>query len=116
MPRYNNVVRTAHGQELGRKSDTEYTHAVIHTTDSAGVRSRLTDTIAHLEHTIANIDDNPAYVSRLKKAQRELAALPEEGPVSSLVSMHTSSAQAEGRRRRESNRGVGYTIVPVTQG
>lgn len=116
MPRYSNIVRTAHGQELGRKSDTEYSHAVIHTTDSAGVRAGLEHTIAHLEHTIANIDDNPAYVSRLKRAQKDLAALPEEGPVSSLVSMHTSSAQAEARRRKESNRGTGYTIVPVRQG
>ncbi len=116
MPRYNNIVRTAHGQELGRKSDTEYTHAVIHTTDSAGVRAGLNNEIAQLTHTIENIDDNPAYVNRLKKAQRDLKALPEEGPVSSVVSMHTSSAQAEARRRKESNRGVGYTIVPVRQG
>ena len=116
---YPNRVITPHGQELGRKSDTEYTHAVVRTEPVEARRSHLQRQLDfHAEmltkYGPENIDEHA--IRRAKKATKELASLPEEGHVSDLVSMHQSSRQAEARRTRESNRGIGYSVLPVNQG
>ena len=114
-----NKVVTPHGQELGRRSGTEYTHAVVRTEPMESRRSYLQRQIDFHQEMLAkygeeNIDEHAGR--RAAKAAKELAKLPSEGRFSELVSMHQSSRQAEARRTRESGRGIGYDVLPVSQG
>ena len=53
-------------------------------------------------------------IKGMTKAEKALSGLPEEGMHSTLISMHQSSHEAEKRRTRESGRGTGFSVHPVS--
>jgi hypothetical protein len=114
---YPNIVETPHGQQLGRKSGTQYTHAVVHTEPMEMTRKRLGEQISFHQGMIEKYGGNvePHVHKNLAKLQKQMGSLPESEYHSTLVSMHTNPEAARRRESREKGRGWGYSVIPVSQ-
>ena len=114
-----NIVVTPHGQQLSRKSDTAYTHAVVHTEPMEERRGRIQQNLeAH--QGIADKYGAEAHVTKtIGKLTKELGSLPaDQSHWSEIVSMHVGSSQAKERAAREGRKtmmGSRYTVLPVSQ-
>ncbi len=113
-----NIVNTEHGQQLGRRSDTQYTHAVIRTepiTDRRASLQRQVDFHQEMLDKYGEHNIDMHTTRRAQKAAKELGTLPSEGYHSELVSMHQSEKQAAAKQYRLAGKGTGYNVVPVSQ-
>lgn len=113
-----NIVNTPHGQQLGRRSDTQYTHAVIRTEPIIDRRASLQRQVDFHQEMLAKYGEHniDAHTSRrASKAAKELSTLPDTGHYSELVSMHQSEREASRRQYRMAGKGTGYNVVPVSQ-
>jgi hypothetical protein len=99
-----NTVRHPSGQVSQRRSDTQYTHAVVKRVSTARERERLTGAVAFYERVQ---HDEPAYARGLRRTRKELESLPDHPHTYSVASYH-GSEQAAHRKR-----GSGGTVVPV---
>jgi len=114
-----NIVVTPHGQQLSRKSDTAYTHAVVHTEPMEERRGRLSQQLEQHQGIAAKYGAEEHVTKSINKLTKELGSLPEgQSHWSEIVSMHVGSSQAkeraakEGRKTMKASR---YSVFPVQQ-